>query len=249
MIKTCLAPTRFRLALVCMGFLLVIALAYPTAVGAQARGENDIPEELWQLYPLDPTKTDTSHAETVQPRLPQPRPQAQPDSAVQTRSESPNAQAKPSDQPDLGRSLAFPLLGALLGLLVILLVVATVRNSAFAIAGEYLARAGSTLVSPLRGATSAPRYVGRGGSAVVFPLRALPRLPRRIGPLLLWLLRALAGVVTQVARPVGSAVAALGYASKRALWNRGATLLSYAIVTTVAVLLVALLLQLLQSLR
>jgi hypothetical protein len=193
MIKTCLAPTRFWLAFVCMGLLVVIALAYPTAVGAQApRSENDIPEELWQLYPLDPTKTDTSPAETVQPQLPPPRPQAQPNSAVQTRSEFPNAQPQPSGESDSGRSLAFPvlLLGALLGLLVSLLVVATARNGAFVTAGEYLARARSPLVSPLRAASNAPRHVGHGGAALVSPLRALPRLPRRIGHVVLRLLRA-----------------------------------------------------------
>ena len=192
MMRTVTAPTGVRLALVCMGFLLVAGLAYPTTAGAQARGEDDIPEQLWQIYPLDPTKTDAGQPETVQPQSPPSRPQAQTDSAVQTTSESPNAQPQPSGESDSGRSFVFPvlLLGALLGLLVSLLVVATARNGAIAIAGEYLARAYSPLISPLRAATNAPRYVGRGGAAVVSPLRALPRLPRRIGRLLLQPLRA-----------------------------------------------------------
>jgi hypothetical protein len=194
MMKTGTAPAGFPLALVCMVFLLVAGLAYPTAAGAQTRGEDDIPEQLWRLYPLDPTKTDAGRPETVQPQPPPPGPQTQTqtDSGFKTQSESPNPQAQSSGESDSGRSLTFPvlLLGALLGLLVSLLVVATARNGAFAMAGEHLARAWSPLVAPLRAATNAPRYVGRGGAAVVSPLRALPRLPRRIGHLLLRFLRA-----------------------------------------------------------
>jgi hypothetical protein len=189
MMKTGRAPTGFRLTLVYMGLLLVTGLAFPTAAGAQARGEHDVPEQLWQTYPLDPAKAETDTPETVQPQ-PSPPAQAETDSAVQTTSDSPNAQAQPSGESDSGRSLAFPLLGALLGLLVGLFVLAGARSGAFAIAGEYLARARSPLVSPLRAATNAPRYVGRGGAAVVSPLRALARLPRRIGHLLLRPLRA-----------------------------------------------------------
>jgi hypothetical protein len=224
MMKTGRAPTGSRLALVCAAVLLITGLAYPTAAGAQERGENDIPEQLWKTYPLDPTKADAGAPETVQPRPPPPGPQAQTDSAVQTTSESPNAQAQPSGESDSGRSVAFPLLGALLGLLVGLFVLAAARNGAFAIAGEYLVRAGSALESPLRVATNAPRYVGRGGAAVVSPLRTLPRLPRRIGHLVLWPLRAVVGVVTHVVRSVGSAVAAAGQASRTALHERGASL-------------------------
>jgi hypothetical protein len=175
------APMVFRLALLCMGLLLISGLAYPTAAGAQARGKDDVPEQLWQIYPLDPTKTDAGAPQTAQPQPPPPGPQTQTDSAVQTTSESPKAQAQPSGDSDSGRSLAFPLLGAVLGLLVGLLVVAAARNGAFAIAGEYLARASSPLVSPLRETTNAHRYVARGGATVVSPLRALSSLPRRIG--------------------------------------------------------------------
>lgn len=242
MMKTGGAPTDFRLALVCAGLLLVSGLAYPTAAGAQARGEDDVPEQLWQIYPLDPTKADAGAPETVKPQPPPPGPQTQTDSVVQTTSESPNAQAQPSGESDSGRSLVFPLLGALLSLLVGLLVVAAARNGAFAIAGEYLARAGTPLVSPLRAATNAPRYVGRGSAAVVSPLRALPRLPRRIGHLLLWSLRWL----TSVVRSVGSAVAAAGQASRTVLRKRGTTLLFYAFTMLVGAgvgLLVTVLLQ------
>jgi hypothetical protein len=223
MMKTGRAPTGFRLTLVYMGLLLVTGLAFPTAAGAQARGEHDVPEQLWQTYPLDPAKAETDTPETVQPQ-PSPPAQAETDSAVQTTSDSPNAQAQPSGESDSGRSLAFPLLGALLGLLVGLFVLAGARSGAFAIAGEYLARARSPLVSPLRAATNAPRYVGRGGAAVVSPLRTLPRLPRRIGHFLLWPLRAVAGIVTHVVRSVGSAVAAAGQASRTVLHERGASL-------------------------
>jgi hypothetical protein len=220
--KTGTAP-MVRLALLCMGLLLISGLAYPTAAGAQARGKDDVPEQLWQTYPLDPTKTDADAPETV---LPQPSPpaQAETDSAVQTTSESPNAQAQPSGESDSGRSLAFPLLGALLGLLVGLFILAGARSGAFAIAVGYLVRARSPLVSPLHAATNAPRYVGRGGAAVVSPLRTLPRLPRRIGHFLLWPLRAVAGIVTHVVRSVGSAAAAAGQASRMALYKRGALL-------------------------
>jgi hypothetical protein len=191
MMKMGKAPTGVRLALVYIGLFLVTALAYPAVAGAQTSSENDIPGQLWQIYPLDPTKTGAGPSETVQPQLP-PDPQAQTDRGFQTTSESPNAQLQPSGESDSGRSLAFPvlLLGALLGLLVTLLVVVTARNGAFATAGDYLARARSPLVSPLRAASNAPRHVGHGGAAVVAPLRALPRLPRRIGHLLLRLLRA-----------------------------------------------------------
>jgi hypothetical protein len=249
MMKTGTAPTVFRIALVCMGLLLVSGLANPTAAGAQARGEDDVPEQLWQIYPLDPTKADAGAPETVQPQLPPPGPQAQTDSAVQTTSESPNAQAQPSGESDSGRSVAFPLLGAVLGLLVGLFVLAAARNGAFAIAGEYLVRAGSALESPLRATTNAPRYVGRGGAAVVSPLRTLPRLPRRIGHLLLWPLRAVAGVVTHVVCSVGSAVAATWQASKTVLHERGASLyrlLFYALTVLVGAgvgILITLLLQ------
>ena len=191
MMKMAKAPRGVRLALVYSGLLLVITLALPAAAGAQTSAENDIPEQLWQIYPLDPTKTGADPSETVQPQPP-PDPQAQTDRALQTTSESPNAQPQPSVESDSDRSLAFPvlLLGALLGLLVTLLVVVTARHGAFATAGEYLARARSPLVSPLRAASNAPRHVGHGGAAVVAPLRALPRLPRRIGHLVLRLLRA-----------------------------------------------------------
>jgi hypothetical protein len=193
MMKMGKAPRGARLALLYSGLLIVTTLAFPAAAGAQTSGENDIPEQLWQIYPLDPTKTGAGPPETVQSQPPPPKPQAQTDSVVQTTSESPNAQSQPSGEPDSGRSLAFPvlLLGALLGLLVSLLVVATARNRAFATAGEYLARARSPLISPLRAASNVPRHVGHGGAAVVSPLRALPRLPRRIGRLVLRLLRAL----------------------------------------------------------
>jgi len=239
------APTGFRLALVYMALLLVTGLAYPTAADAQARGEDDIPEQLWQTYPLDPTKADADAPKTVQPQ-PSPPAQAETDSAVQTTSESPNAQAQPSGESDSGRSLAFLLLGALLSLLVGLLVMAAARSGAFAIAGGYLARGGSALESPLRAATNAPRYVGRGGAAVVSPLRTLPRLPRRIGHLLLWPLRAVAGVVTHVVRSVGSAVAAAGQASRTVLHERGASLFRLALTVLVGAgvgLLITLLLQ------
>jgi hypothetical protein len=193
MMKMGKAPRGVRLALLYSGLLIVTTLALPAAAGAQTSGENDSPEQLWQIYPLDPTKTGAGPPETVQSQPPPPEPRAQTDSAVQTTSESPNAQSQPSGESDSGRSLAFPvlLLGALLGLLVSLLVVATARNRAFATAGEYLARARSPLISPLRAATNVPRHVGHGGAAVVSPLRALPRLPRRIGHLVLRLLRAL----------------------------------------------------------
>jgi hypothetical protein len=246
MIKRGMTPTGFRVALICVGVLLVITLSHPAGVGAQAGGENDIPEELWQIYPLDPRKGDAGAPDTVQPQPPPPGSPAQTDSAVQTRSESPNAQGRPSEQSGAGRSLAIPLLGALLGLLVILLVAATVRDGAFAMVGGYLARAGSPLVSPLRGVTAAPRYVRRGRSAIVSPLPGFRSVPRRIGHLLRRLPRALAGVVTPLAQRVRSAVAALGYASKRARRKWGATLLSYAIFSVVAVVLVALLFQLLE---
>jgi hypothetical protein len=221
--KTGTAP-MVRLALLCMGLLLISGLAYPTAAGAQARGKDDVPEQLWQIYPLDPTKTDAGAPQTAQPQPAPPGPQTQTDSAVQTTSESPNAQGQPSGESDSGRSLAFPLLGALLGLLVGLLILAGARSGAFAIAGEYLLRARSPLVSPLHAATNAPRYVGRGGAAVVSPLRTLLRLPRGIGHFLLWPLRAVAGVVTHVVRSVGSAGAAAGQASRMVLYKRGALL-------------------------
>jgi hypothetical protein len=226
MTKTGWAPRDFRLALVCTALLVVSGLAYPTAAGAPARGEDDVPEQLWQIYPLDPTKADAGAPEPVKPQPPPPGPQTQTDSVVQTTSESPNAQAQPSGESDSGRSLVFPLLGALLSLLVGLLVVVAARNGAFAIAGEYLARAGSPLVSPLRAATNAPRSVVRGGAVVVSPLRTLRRLPRHIGHLLLWPVRAL--VV------VGTAVAAAGQASRRVLRERGTTLLFYAFTALVS---------------
>jgi hypothetical protein len=191
MMKMGKAPRDVRLVIVYIGLLLVTALAYPAVAGAQTSSENDIPEQLWQIYPLDPTKTGADPSETVVPQPP-PDPQAQTDRGFQTTSESPNAQPQPTGGSDSGRSLAFPvlLLGALLGLLVTLLVVVTARNGAFATAGEYLARARSPLVSPLRAASNAPRHVGNGGAAVVAPLRALPRLPRRIGHVVLRPLRA-----------------------------------------------------------
>jgi hypothetical protein len=224
----------FRLALVCMGLLLISGLAYPTAAGAQARGKDDVPEQLWQIYPLDPTKTDAGEPQTAQPQPPPPRPQTRTDSAVQTTSESPKAQAQPSGDSDSGRSLAFPLLGAVLGLLVGLLVVAAARNGAFAIAGEYLARASSPLVSPLRETTNAHRYLARGGATVVSPLRALPSLPRRIGHPLLWRLRASAGILTYVVRRVASAGAAARQASRTLLRKWGTTLLIYVFIVLLA---------------
>jgi hypothetical protein len=217
--KTGRRPTGFRLALVCTALLLITGLAYPTAAGAQERGKDDIPEQLWKTYPLDPTKADDAPG-TVQPQPPPPA-QAETDPAVQTTSKAPAAQAQPSGESDSGPSLvAYPLLGALLGLLVGLLVMAAARSGALAITGGYLARGGSALESPLRAVTNAPRYVGRGGAAVVSPLRTLPRLPRRIGDLLRWPLRAVAGLVTHVVRSLGSGVAAAWRASRMVLRSR-----------------------------
>jgi hypothetical protein len=221
------APMVFRLALLCMGLILISGLAYPTAAGAQTRGKADVPEQLWQIYPLDPTRTDAGAPEAAQPQPPPPGPQTHTDSAVQTTSESPKAQAQPSGDSDSGRSLAFPLLVALLGLLVGLLVVAAARNGAFGIAGEYVARASSPLVSPWRGTINAHGYVARGGATIVSPLRALPSLPRRIGHLLLWPLRASAGILTYLVRRVASAGAAARQASRTFLRKRGTTLLFY----------------------
>jgi hypothetical protein len=201
--KTGTAWMVFRLALVCVELLLIGGVANPTAAGAQARGKDDVPEQLWQIYPLDPTKTDAAAPQTAQPHPPTPGPQTQTDSAVQTTSQSQKAQAQPSGESDPGRSLVFPLLGALLVLLVGLLVVAAARKGAFAIAGEY--RGGSALESPVRAATSAPRYVGRGSARVVSPLRTLRRLARRIGNLLLWPVRGSAAILTYVVRSVAFA--------------------------------------------
>jgi hypothetical protein len=223
MMKTGSAATGFHLALVCITLFLVSGLAYPTAAGAQERGEDNIPEQLWKTYPLDPTKTDADVPETV-PAQPSPPAKTETDSTVRTMSESPNAQAPPSEESDSGRSLTFLLLGALLGLLVVLLIIAAARSGAFVIGGGYLARGGSALEAPLRAGGNAPRYVSRRGAEVVSPLRTLPGLPRRIGHLLLWPLRAVVGVVTHVVRSVGSAVAAAGQASRTALHERGASL-------------------------
>lgn len=222
MMKTGLAAMGSRLALVCITLFLVSGLAYPTAAGAQERGEDDIPEQLWKTYPLDPTKTDADAPETV-PAQPLRPAQTETDSTVRTMSESPKAQAQPSGA-DSGRSLTLLLLGALLSLLVGLLVIAAARSGAFAIGGGYLARGGSALEAPLRAASTAPRYVSRGGAVVVSPLRTLPGLVRRIGPLPLWPLRAVASVVNHVARSVGSAVMAAGQASRSFLHEQRTSL-------------------------
>jgi hypothetical protein len=200
--KTGTASMVFRLALVCVQLLLIGGLADPTAASAQARGKDDVPEQLWQIYPLDPTKTGAAAPETAQPQPPTPGSQTQTGSTVQTTSESQKAQAQPSGESDQGHSLAYPLLGALLVLLVGLLVVAAARKGAFAIAGEHRGRGRSALGSPVRAATSAPRYAGRGSGTVVSPLRILTRLARRIGHLLLW--------------PVARSVAFAGAAARQA---------------------------------
>jgi hypothetical protein len=223
MMKTGTAAMGFRLALVCITLFLVSGLAYPTAAGAQGRGEDDIPEQLWKTYPLDPTKTDAVAPETV-PAQPSRPAQTETDSTVRTMSESPNAQAQPSGESDSGRPLTFLLLGALLGLLVGVLIIAAAMSGAFAIGGGYLARGGSALEAPLRAASNAPRYVSRGGAVVVSPLRTLPGLVRRIGHLLLWPLRALVVVVTYVVGGVSTTVAAAGQASRTVLRERGASL-------------------------
>jgi hypothetical protein len=227
MMKTGLAAMASRLALVCITLFLVSGLAYPTAAGAQERGEDDIPEQLWKTYPLDPTKTDADAPETV-PTQPSRPAQTETDSTVRTMSESPKAQAQPSGESDSGRSLTLLLLGALLSLLVGLLVIAAARSGAFAIGGGYLARGGSALEAPLRAASTAPRYVSRGGAVVVSPLRTLPGLVRRIGHLLLRRLRALAVVaayvVGYVVGSVGTAVAAAAHASRSGLHEQRASL-------------------------
>jgi hypothetical protein len=226
MMKTGSAATGFHLALVCITLFLVSGLAYPTAAGAQERGEDDIPEQLWRTYPLDPTKTDADAPETV-PAQPSPPAQTETDPTVRTMSESPNAQAQPSEESDSGRSLTFRLLGSLLGLLVGVLIIAAVRSGAFAIGGGYLARGGSALEAPLRAASNAPRYVSRGGAVVVSPLRTLPGLVRRIGHLLLWPLRALAVAAAYVIGyvvSVGTAVAAAAQTSRSVLHEQRASL-------------------------
>jgi hypothetical protein len=248
MMKTGVATMGLRVTLVCLGLLLVTGLAFPIAAGAQTRGEHDVPEELWKTYPLDPANADADTPEEVRPQ-PLPPAQAETDSAVQTTSESANAQAQPSREPDSGRSLALPLLGALLGLLVGVFILVGARRGAFAIAGEYLVRAGSPLAPPLRAATNAPRYIGRGGAAVVSPLRTLHRRRRRIGRLLLWPVRTIARLVPYVVRRVGSAAAAVGQASMTVLQELGASLyrlLFYAFIALACAgigLLVTLLLQ------
>ncbi len=153
MMKTGTAAMGFRLALVCLTLSIVLVLAYPTAAGAQGRGEDDIPEQLWKTYPLDPTKVDADAPETVpgQPSRPQ----------------SPNAQAQASGESDSGRPRTLLLTGALLSLLVGLLIIAAARRSALGMVGGHLARGGSALEPPLRAASNAPRYISRGGGSVV----------------------------------------------------------------------------------
>jgi hypothetical protein len=217
MMETGTAPTGLRLALVCTALLLLTGLAYPTAAGAQERGEDDIPEQLWKTYPLDPTKADADAPGTVQPQPPPPA-QAETDSAVQTTSGSPAAQAQPSEGSDSSRSLVTrALLGALIGLLAGLFIMAATGSRALAIPEWYLARRRSALEAPLHAANNAPRYVSRGGAVVVTPLRTLPGLVRRIGHLLLWRVRAVASAVNHVVGSVGSAVMAAGQAPRTVL--------------------------------
>jgi hypothetical protein len=220
--KRGLAPTRVRLALVCTGLVLVTTLASPTLAVAQSSGANDIPEELWQIYPLDPTKGDAGPPDTVQA----PKEQPQTDSVVQPKSKSSNAQAKISEQSDAGSSLTLPVLGGLLGVLAIVLVVAIFRYGALAIAGEYFVRAGAPLAPSFRRATNAPRYVARGGAAVISPLRGVRRLPRGISRILLWPLRLVTGLVTHVFRRGGAGLAAAGQESRTVLRDRRDTLIS-----------------------
>jgi hypothetical protein len=213
--KRAFAPTGFRLTLVCMALLLATGLADPSAAGAQKRGPDDIPEQLWETYPLDPTKMDAGAPKTVQPQ-PAPRGQAETD-PVRTPEPS-GAQARSSEKSNPGRSLVTrPILGALLGLLVGLLVIATARSGALALTAGYLGRSGSILASPLRAATHAPRYVGRGGALIVSPLWTLPSVLRRIGHRLLWPVRTVASAVTYVVRAIGSAVAMTEQASRTVL--------------------------------
>jgi hypothetical protein len=160
MIKRGSTATGFRLALVFITLFFVSGLAYPTAAGAQERGENDVPEQLWKTYPLDPTKTDADAPETV-PTQP-------------SRPESPNAQAQSSGESDSGLPRTLLLAGALLSLLVGLLIIAAARSGALGMGGGHPARGGSALEAPLRAASNAPRYISRGGALVVSPLRMLP---------------------------------------------------------------------------
>ena len=208
------APMVFRLALVCLGTLLISGLAYSTASGAQTRGRDDVPEELWQIYPLDPTKKDAGARQTAQVQPPPPAPQAQTNSAVQQRQK---AQAQPTGESGSGRSLAFPLLVVLLALIVGLLVAAAGRTVRVAIAGQHRVHGDSALESPSRALRKATRHVAGGGATVVSSLRALSRLSRRIGSVLMWPLRASAGVLSYVVRRVASTGKAARQASRRAL--------------------------------
>jgi hypothetical protein len=160
MMKTGTAAMGFRLVLVCLALSIVFGFAYPTAAGAQGRGEDDIPEQLWKTYPLDPTKMDADAPERVP---------AQP-----SRPESPNAQAQSSGESDSGLPRTLLLAGALLSLLVGLLIIAAARSGALGMGGGHPVRGGSALEAPLRAASNAPRYISRGGALVVYPLRMLP---------------------------------------------------------------------------
>ena len=208
MIKRGSKATGFRLALVFITLFLVSGLAYPTAAGAQERGENDVPEQLWKTYPLDPTKTDADAPETV-PTQP-------------SRPESPNAQVQASGESDSGRPRTLLLAGALLSLFVGLLIIAAARSGALGMGGGHPARGGSALEAPLRAASNAPRYIGRGGAVVVYPLRMLHA--RRIGDLLLRSVRAVASVVVHVFHSVRSEVMAAGRASRTILHEQRASL-------------------------
>src|SRR5829696_10344638 len=243
--KRGLAPTGVRLALICTGLVLVTTLASPTLAGAQSSGANDVPEELWQIYPLDPINGDAGPRDTVQV----PKEQPHTDPVVQPKSRSSNAQAKISEQSDASSSLALPVLGGLLGVLAIVLVVTSLGHGALAIAGEYFVRAGSPLAPSFRRATNAPRYVARGGAAVMSPLRGLRRLPRGIGRVLLWPLRLVTGLVTHVIRRGGAGLAAAGQGSRTFLRDRRETLISVAsklLLAAVFGLLVTFLLRFLQ---
>ena len=224
MMKRGLAPTGVRLAVVCTGLVLFTTLASPTLAGAQSSGANDIPEELWQIYPLDPAKGETGPPDTLQA----PEEQPQTDSVVQPKSKSSSAQAQISEQSDTGSSLTLPVLAGLLAVLAIVLVVAIIRYGALAIAGEYFVRAGSPLAPSFRRATNAPRYVARGGAAVISPLRGLHRIPHGIGRVFLWPLRLVTGLVTHVIRGIGAGLAAAGQQSRTVLLDRRETLISVA---------------------
>ena len=167
---------RFATAPGCVALVLLLALAEPVVAHAQAGTRDHVPSELWQTYPLDPSKGKArvrAGTGASRERVDPPRPVATTSADTRAR----DAGGQPSAIGD-GSSNTVAVAVLVLSFFALLLVLFVVRPVAVGVpdVSGALARFGAAVASPLRSVATTtvprPRLSGR-------PSRRIPK-PERV---------------------------------------------------------------------